>query len=116
MIRKLEEQNVTPRPALFGGEGEVTMRHLLNGAEEMLGKGRLFARTTVRPGCSIGYHVHKGDAEVYYILRGAGLYNDNGAETTVGPGDVTYTAPGQGHSLACLGDEPLELIALVLYE
>ena len=64
----------------------------------------------------IGYHVHAGDGELYYVLSGRGEYSDNGAVTTVEPGDVTFCPPGQGHSILCLGDEPLELITLVLYE
>ena len=67
--------------------------------------------------CSeIGYHVHTGDSETYYILSGCGRYNDNGTITTVSPGDVAYCAPGEGHGLACVGDEPIEMIALILYQ
>ena len=57
-----------------------------------------------------------GDSETYYILSGKGLYNDNGTEVEIGAGDVTYCAPGEGHGLKCLGDEPVEMIALILYE
>ena len=35
---------------------------------------------------------------------------------TVTAGDVTYCAPGYGHGLANIGDEPIEMIALILYE
>ena len=49
-------------------------------------------------------------------MSGHGRYNDNGTITEVGPGDVTYCAPGEGHGLACIGDEPVEMIALILYE
>ena len=34
----------------------------------------------------------------------------------IGAGDVTYCAPGEGHGLKCLGNEPVEMIALILYE
>lgn len=116
MVRRTNEKQTIRKPAPFDGKGEITVRNLLNGPEEMSGKGRVFCHTTVHPGSGIGYHLHRGDSETYYILRGKGRYNDNGVMTTVEAGDVTYTAPGQGHGLECLGDEPLELIALILYE
>lgn len=104
------------KPAPFGGASEITVRSLLNGPEEMGRKGRVFGHTTVYPGSEIGYHVHHGDSETYYILSGRGRYNDNGTITEIGAGDVAYCAPGEGHGLACIGDKPVEMIALILYE
>ena len=49
-------------------------------------------------------------------MSGHGRYNDNGTIVEIGPGDVTYCAPGEGHGLECIGDEPVEMIALILYE
>ncbi len=116
MLRKSEDKNTVRKPAPFQGTGEITVRDLLNGPEEMSGKGRVFAHTTVHPGSAIGYHVHQGDSETYYILSGTGRYSDNGTEVMVHAGDVTYTAPGKGHGIEAVGEEPLELIALILYE
>ena len=78
MVRKSEEKQVVTKPAPFNGVGEITVRSLLNGPEEMSQKGRVFGHTTVYPGAAIGYHVHHGDSETYYILSGTGRYNDNG--------------------------------------
>lgn len=111
----MEKQMVT-KPAPFGGAGEITVRSLLNGPDEMSRKGRVFGHTTVYPGSEIGYHVHNGDSETYYILSGRGRYNDNGTITEIDAGDVAYCAPGEGHGLACIGDKPVEMIALILYE
>ena len=116
MVRKSEEKQVVTKSAPFNGVGEITVRNLLNGPEEMSMKGRVFGHTTVYPGSAIGYHVHTGDSETYYILSGTGRYNDNGRVVTVTAGDVTYTAPGEGHGLECIGEEPVEMIALILYE
>ncbi len=115
MIRRSEEKQSVRKPAPFNGVGEITVRSLLNGPEEMSQKGRVFGHTTVYPGSEIGYHIHTGDSETYYILSGKGLYNDNGTEVEIGAGDVTYCAPGEGHGLKCLGNEPVEMIALILY-
>lgn len=116
MIRRSKEKHSVRKPAPFQGTGEITVRDLLNGPEEMSGKGRVFGHTTVHPGSEIGYHIHHGDSETYYILSGYGLYNDNGIPVEIGPGDVAYCAPGEGHGLRCLGSAPIEMIALILYE
>ena len=114
MIRRKDEATVVHKQ-MFGGAGEAVMRQILNGEPEMYGKGRVFNHLFLAPGAEIGWHVHHGDGETYYILRGQGEYSDNGTLLTVGPGDTTFTDDGQGHSLKAIGDEPLEAIALILY-
>ena len=114
MIRRSSEKTTITKPAPFDGVGEITVRNLLNGPEEMEQKGRVFCHTTVHPGSEIGLHTHKGDAETYYILSGHGTYNDNGKITDVQPGDVYYCGEGQCHSIKAI-DEPIEMIALILY-
>lgn len=116
MLRKSENKISIHKPAPFNGIGEITVRSLLNGPEEMENKGRVFGHTTVYPGSEIGYHIHNGDSETYYILSGRGEYNDNGTITEISAGDVAYCAPGEGHGIKCLGNEPIEMIALILYE
>ena len=115
MIRRSSEKETVRKPAPFNGVGEITVRSILKGDPEMEHKGRVFGHTTVYPGSEIGFHIHNGDSETYYILSGRGRYNDNGTIVEVGAGDVTYCAPGEGHGLACIGEEPVEMIALILY-
>ena len=55
-------------------------------------------------------------AKLINFLYSTADYNDNGVMVDIGPGDVTYCAPGEGHGIACAGDEPVEMIALILYE
>ena len=98
----------------FGGNGEVKFTKIIE-KDDFQGKGRLFAITTIEPGCSLGLHTHTGEMEAYYILRGQGTVNDNGAETLVGPGDVVLTKDGESHAIANTGDTTLELVALILF-
>ena len=114
MIRRSSEKNVVTKPAPFDGVGEITVRDLLNGPDEMEHKGRVFAHTTVHPGAAFGLHTHKGDAETYYILSGHGEYNHNGTIIDVQPGDVYHCNEGECHSIRAI-DEPIEMIALILY-
>jgi mannose-6-phosphate isomerase-like protein (cupin superfamily) len=116
MIRRNQEKLVAIREHLFNGDGQITVRNLLNDEEEMYQKGRVFAHTTLQPGCSIGYHIHSGESETYYIYSGTGEFNDNGTMKTVYAGDVTLTPAGQGHGIKNIGDDPLEIIALILYK
>ena len=75
----------------------------------------MFAHTTLLPGCGIGFHMHNGESETYYIYSGSGEFNDNGTLVPVSAGDTTFTPSGTGHGLVNTGTEPLELIALILY-
>ena len=115
IVRRNGEEPVI-RKKMFGGEGEAEMHVILKAPEEMYGKGRVFRHLLLRPGCEVGWHVHQGDGETYYILRGRGLYNDNGTEVEVGPGDVTFVDSGEGHALLNNGEEELEAIALILFK
>ena len=97
-----------------GGQGTVTVKHLLN-PDEMLGKGRLFAENTVPPGASIGLHPHEGDVEAYYILQGTGRYYDNDVEFDIQAGDMARVDDHNLHGIRNTGDVPLVFIALILF-
>jgi len=98
-----------------GGDGIVTVENLLT-PEDLYEKGRLFAKITIDPGCSIGHHLHEGEMESFYIISGEAEYSDNGEIVTLSPGDTTLTPSGEGHSIKSIGTTPLELIALILYK
>lgn len=97
----------------FGGKGIVSLEMLLD-EKQLNQKCNLYAHATIKPGCSLGFHEHHGEAEAYYILAGKGTYDDNGKTSEVGPGDVTYCPDGSGHAITCLGDKPLEFMALII--
>lgn len=115
MVRKAEECRKESREKMREGNGTVHMTHFAN-AEELNNKGRLFANITLNPGCSIGYHVHEKDAELFYLMKGNALYNDGGVEVEVKAGDVMICPTGTGHSIANNGDEVVELCAVIVYE
>ncbi|MDO4851857.1 MAG: cupin domain-containing protein [Clostridia bacterium] len=116
MIRRSGDRIIERPEHKFGAPGFITVRNLINSSDELNGKGRVFAHTTVLPGNGIGFHVHQGDTELYYVVSGKGEYNDNGTMTVIEAGDVTFTPSGTGHGVTCIGTEPLELIALILYD
>jgi len=98
-----------------GGDGSAIIERPLT-PDELYEKGRLFAVITLEPGSSIGYHVHEGEMETFFILSGEAEYSD-GVETVIlFPGDTTLTLSGEGHSVRCAGDATLKLLALILYK
>lgn len=101
---------------MAGGPGAVKRFPLIQSPADLFGNGRLYAHIILEKDCGVGYHVHQGDGEIYYVLKGEGEYNDNGTVVTISAGDVTHTAPGEGHGITNVKDEPLEMIALILYD
>ena len=114
MVRTKDNQTVAFK-CIRGGGGEAEMHQIANTNAELYEKGRLFNHMFLAPGNSIGEHAHEGDNEIYYILSGTGMYNDNGTMVRVNPGDATFCNSGEMHGLVNDGTEPLEFIALVLF-
>ena len=99
---------------LFGRPNAVHFTKIVN-ENGLAGKGRLFNIGTLKPGCAVGNHKHSGEMEIYYILEGEGLYNDNGVESTVKAGDVTVCNDGESHGLLNTGSTDLKMVALILF-
>ena len=114
MIRKAADCKKVYNEKMRGGNGTVEITNFAT-PEELNNKGRLFANITLKPGCSIGYHVHEADSELFYLMKGEALYNDNGVECTLTAGDVMICPAGTGHSIANNGEEDAEVIAIIVY-
>jgi mannose-6-phosphate isomerase-like protein (cupin superfamily) len=100
----------------LGGQGTVHFDHVLE-AEEMHGMNRVYARLSLPKGSSVGYHVHSGDGEDYYVLKGTATIDDNHERiVTLKEGEHFFTPSGRGHSLANLGEEELQVMALIIYD
>ena len=113
MIKRMGDMEKEARERMRGGSGSVEFLHIFR-KEELKGKVRLLARLRLRTGCSIGYHAHEGEEEVFYILSGTGIVTEQGVTSTVGPGDAVLTRGGESHSIENQGTEPLEFIATIL--
>ena len=114
MIKKAADVQPEYRENMRGGNGTVALTNFVTPAE-MNDKGRLFANITLKPGCSIGYHVHENDTELFYLMKGEALYNDNGTECVLHAGDVMVCPAGTGHAVANNGQEDVELCAVIVY-
>lgn len=114
MIRKAADYQKEYRENMRGGNGTVELTSFAT-PEELNNKGRLFANITLKPGCSIGYHVHEADSELFYLMKGEVLYNDNGVECTLNAGDVMICPVGTGHAIANNGNVDAEICAVIVY-
>ena len=114
MVIKSADCKIENRVNMRGGDGTVRITNF-TGKEELLGKGRLFARITLEPGCSIGEHVHEGDSEIFVVERGCPTYNDGGVYVEAKPGDVLVCPAETAHSIKNNTDETVDVIALIVY-
>ena len=94
----------------------IFKRSWRNDDKELNGKCGLYAKVTIEPGCSLGYHEHHNESETYFILAGQGDYDDNGTVRPVKAGDVTYTPDNHGHALTNTGDTDLVFMALIILD
>ncbi len=106
------KSNVIQAEKKAGGKGTITIEKVLG--ENELGCNEMFAKVTIPPGCSIGFHEHHGNTETYHILQGEALYNDNGNEMKIGVGTTTFCPDGEGHGIEnCASDGDLVFMALI---
>lgn len=111
MIRKPRQMSSEEHP-LQGGTGAGVIQKLFLPSDAG-SDTRLFSTVTLPAGASIGWHVHQGEEEFYYILTGSGEYSDNGAWHAVEAGDATLARSGEGHALKNTGSEPLTIVAVI---
>ena len=114
MIKKKSEIQGKVVSNLRGGIGDITMFHFLT-EQEVKGAGRLFAKTVIEPGNTIGVHKHEGEMEAYYVLKGKALLSDDGVDVILEAGDCQICPDGHTHSLKNVGEESLEFISIILY-
>lgn len=112
-MTKNGEREIIKAEHAYGGAGYITKEMLISD-EDRGDACKMYAKVTVPVGCEIGYHVHQGDGEGYFILTGTGIYNDNGKEMPLEPGDSFFCKEGDGHGIKNTGDEDITFVALIL--
>ena len=114
-IRKITDEPVRT-DHMRGGAGYILAKPILQGEDEMYGKGRVFQLTIVEPGCELGLHRHEGEGETYFIIKGSGIYYRGDEKVRVSAGDITFCDDGESHGFINDTDETAEIIALILYK
>ncbi len=112
MIRSTHEGKIIEKPR--NGSGSMKLSQIMT-AEELEGCTTLFARVTLHPDSEIGYHVHTGETEAYYVLSGQGIFIDGtGQEVPVTDGTICTIREGQGHGMRNTGSSDMDIIAIVI--
>ena len=111
MIHRQNDYRTDLRNAMRVGNGEIKIEHLWE--NELNSPIRMFSRITVEPGCSIGFHNHDNEEEVFYIISGQAEADDNGNTVILNPGDTILTGNGDGHSIKNAGNTTLVMMAVI---
>lgn len=96
-----------------GGHG-AAIRYGYEQATKYNGSIKMFAVMNLESDSSIGLHTHNDDIELYLILDGKPVANDNGIETILNSGDLLITEKGQQHSLENKTNTPVTFLAIIL--
>lgn len=113
MIRRKNEYRTEIREEMRGGTGKIFIENLWEPEKDLKAKNRLFAKLTILPGNSIGFHKHENEEEIFVVLKGLAEADDNGKKEVLHPGDTILTGNGAGHAIKSIGDEPLEVMAVI---
>ncbi len=96
-----------------GGNGTVRIEHIWKKGDGLNANVRMYSKIILEPGTSIGYHVHENEEEIFFVVSGRAEADDNGTKVILETGDSIVTRGGEGHAIACLGDETLVLLAII---
>ena len=97
-------------------EGEGLCKHatVFEGSE-FATNVRFLNYTVVPVGGSFGVHTHGADNELYIVLEGKGIYEENGEKVAVCTGDIMVNAPFASHRIINDGESDLRLLVLEVY-
>ena len=113
MVKRKSEMNEQIKVAIRGGDGQAVVTNILDKGEYK-GNARLLGVITLEKDCSIGAHVHENEEEVFYVIEGTAVYNDNGKTVILEKGDSCVCLGGEEHSIANRNDETLKVFAVIL--
>ena len=112
MITRNSEMRSEIRQNMRGGDGAVTIEHWFK-PDDFGAKLRLCARMTIPPGASIGTHVHENEDEIYIVISGRGLIEENGKWVEIAAGDAILTGHQGSHGVRNNHDQPLIIAAII---
>lgn len=108
-------EKVIPFENRFGGKGTGELHVVMEGGD-LGGRAEAFISFVLHPGSSIGHHQHTGDMEIYYVLKGEGIFTHNGIPQPIHAGQAGSMNPGDWHGIENTGTEDMIISAVVLPE
>lgn len=113
MVKRKADMKETVRVAMRGGDGQAVITDILDKGEYK-GGARLVGVITLEKDCSIGAHVHENEEEIFYVLEGTAVYDDNGETVVLNEGDSCVCLGSQSHSIANRSEKTLKVFAVIL--
>ena len=101
-------EKIIPFENRMGGKGTGEL-HIAMDKEALGGRAEAFISVVLHPGSSIGNHQHVGNMEIYYVLKGEGIF-------TLNAGQTGSMQPGDWHGIENTGKEDMLITAVILYE
>lgn len=114
MINRRKNMRVQVRSDMKGGQGEVTVLHLVDC--DNMPNVRFIGEMTLPENTSIGNHTHDTETEYYIIREGIGIVTEKDGEHKVGKGEVVVTGGGATHAIRNAGHTPLKILAFIVTE
>jgi mannose-6-phosphate isomerase-like protein (cupin superfamily) len=98
-----------PVNAMFGGKGAVQYRRAVS-PSVYVGPWAYTDHLLLPPGTTVGQQVHRGVAEVYYVMSGSGTLAVGSETAAIKEGDAIPVQLNETHTLQNPGAAPLELL------
>lgn len=113
MIRKEIETEIEVRNNMRNGQGTVKIKHYFH-SDEFGANIRLCGKIIIPPGASIGKHEHDSEDEIFFIIRGAGIFDDGVTKTSISSGDSILIPRNALHAVINDGNDDLEILAIIV--
>lgn len=113
MLFKSENYEKEIREHARGGDGHVGFHHIATG-DNLPPHMKMVCELHYEKGCSIGPHVHEGEYEIFYVLKGTATITDGDEVYEIGPGNSHIVYPGGLHGVGNKYDEELVMFATII--
>lgn len=91
------------------GEGGIIFREVFS-KKNFKSSLQFLHETIILPNSTIGYHLHTGNEEIYYVIEGEGIMTVDGEDKKISSGDAVITHGGSSHGLKNISSKKLKIL------